>query len=135
MTKDELLEMEAKKYMNSEQCIFFRDMLRTMKSEAVTRIEQNCASMENLDSPSDPADVASIEEERTWLVNAIDRDQRNLPLFEQALERIKDNSFGWCEDTGEPIGLKRLLISPTTKYCIEAQERYEKIDRHQRHPQ
>ncbi|MDQ3204695.1 MAG: TraR/DksA family transcriptional regulator, partial [Pseudomonadota bacterium] len=49
-----------------------------------------------------------------------------------ALGRIKEDSFGWCDDSGEPIGLKRLLISPTTKYCIEAQERHEQIDKHQR---
>jgi DnaK suppressor protein len=73
-----------------------------------------------------------VEEERHWLVNAIERDQRLLPQLEMALGRIAEDTFGWCEDSGEPIGLKRLLISPTTKYCIEAQERHEQIDRHQR---
>ena len=56
--------------------------------------------------PADPADAASVEEERTWLVNAIDRDQRMLPQLEQALERIKEDSFGWCDDSGEPIGVR-----------------------------
>ena len=53
-------------------------------------------------------------------------------IRDRALDRINDESFGWCDDSGEAIGLKRLLISPTTKYCIEAQERHEQIDKHQR---
>ena len=65
-------------------------------------------------------------------MNAIDRDQRMLPASLACTGRIKEDSFGWCDDSGEPIGLKRLLISPTTKYCIEAQERHEQIDKHQR---
>ena len=73
-----------------------------------------------------------LQHELERLGNAIDRDQRMLPQLEQALERIKEDSFGWCDDSGEAIGLKRLLISPTTKYCIEAQERHEQIDKHQR---
>lgn len=110
----------------------FEQLLQDMKVEHHERIEQNRIAIESLDTPADPADAASVEEERTWLVNAIDRDQRMLPQLERALERIKEDSFGWCDDSGEPIGLKRLLISPTTKYCIEAQERHEQIDKHQR---
>jgi DnaK suppressor protein len=103
-----------------------------MKVEIHERIEQSRIAIESLDTPADPADAASVEEERHWLVNVIDRDQRMLPQLEMALTRIAEDTFGWCDDSGEPIGLKRLLISPTTKYCIEAQERHEQIDRHQR---
>jgi DnaK suppressor protein len=132
MTKEKLLAMPADDYMNAEQHAFFEQLLQDMKVEHHERIEQNRIAIESLDTPADPADAASVEEERTWLVNAIDRDQRMLPQLEQALGRIKEDSFGWCDDSGEPIGLKRLLISPTTKYCIEAQERHEQIDKHQR---
>ena len=102
------------------------------KRQTQERIEQSRVTIESLDSPADPADAASVEEERHWLVNAIERDQRLLPQLEMALGRIADDSFGWCDDSGEPIGLKRLLISPTTKYCIEAQERHEQLDKHLR---
>ncbi|AZL74806.1 TraR/DksA C4-type zinc finger protein [Pseudomonas sichuanensis] len=132
MTKEQLLAMSADDYMNADQLVFFTKLLQAMKVETHERIELNRIAIEGLDTPSDPADVASVEEERTWLVNAIDRDQRLLPQLEMALDRIGDDSFGWCDDSGEPIGLKRLLISPTTKYCIEAQERHEQLDRHQR---
>ncbi|ATR83922.1 conjugal transfer protein TraR [Pseudomonas sp. FFUP_PS_473] len=132
MTKEKLLAMPADDYMNAEQLAFFTDLLQSMKIETQERIEQSRVAIESLDSPADPADAASVEEERHWLVNAIERDQRLLPQLEMALGRIADESFGWCDDSGEPIGLKRLLISPTTKYCIEAQERHEQIDKHQR---
>ncbi|CAG8870778.1 RNA polymerase-binding transcription factor DksA [Pseudomonas fluorescens] len=132
MTKEKLLAMPADDYMNAAQLAFFTELLQSMKVETQERIEQSRITIESLDSPADPADAASVEEERHWLVNAIERDQRSLPQLEMALGRIADESFGWCDDSGEPIGLKRLLISPTTKYCIEAQERHEQIDKHQR---
>lgn len=132
MTKEKLLAMPADDYMNAEQQAFFADLLKQMKVETQERIEQSRVTIESLDSPADPADAASVEEERHWLVNAIERDQRLLPQLEMALGRIADDSFGWCDDSGEPIGLKRLLISPTTKYCIEAQERHEQLDKHLR---
>jgi len=132
MTKEKLLAMPADDYMNAEQQAFFSNLLKQMKVETQERIEQSRVTIESLDSPADPADAASVEEERHWLVNAIERDQRLLPQLEMALGRIADDSFGWCDDSGEPIGLKRLLISPTTKYCIEAQERHEQLDKHQR---
>ncbi|RZA11971.1 MAG: TraR/DksA family transcriptional regulator, partial [Proteobacteria bacterium] len=119
-------------YMNAEQLAYFTELLQAMKIETQQRIEQSRVAIESLDTPADPADAASVEEERHWLVNVIERDQRLLPQLEMALGRINDDSFGWCDDSGEPIGLKRLLISPTTKYCIEAQERHEQIDKHQR---
>ncbi len=115
MTKEQLLAMSADDYMNAEQLAYFTALLQAMKVETHERIELSRTAIESLDTPSDPADVASVEEERTWLVNAIDRDQRLLPQLEMALDRITDESFGWCDDSGEPIGLKRLLISPTTK--------------------
>ncbi|MEE1923458.1 TraR/DksA C4-type zinc finger protein [Pseudomonas sp. 148P] len=132
MTKEKLLAMPADDYMNAEQLAFFAALLQSMKVETHERIEASRVTIESLDSPADPADAASVEEERHWLVNAIERDQRLLPQLEMALGRIADDSFGWCDDSGEPIGLKRLLISPTTKYCIEAQERHEQLDKHQR---
>lgn len=132
MTKEKLLAMPADDYMNAEQQAYFTQLLQAMKVETQARIDESRSAIESLDSPADPADAASVEEERHWLVNAIERDQRLLPQLEQALGRIAEDTFGWCEDSGEPIGLKRLLISPTTKYCIEAQERHEQIDRHQR---
>ncbi|WP_213880716.1 TraR/DksA C4-type zinc finger protein [Pseudomonas sp. dw_358] len=132
MTKEKLLAMPADDYMNAEQLAFFADLIKSIRAETHERIEQSRVAIESLDTPADPADAASVEEERHWLVNVIDRDQRLLPQLEMALGRIGDDSFGWCDDSGEPIGLKRLLISPTTKYCIEAQERHEQIDKHQR---
>lgn len=132
MTKEQLLAMSADDYMNAEQHAFFVKLLQSMKVEINERIEKSRQAIEALESPSDPADVASVEEERHWLVNTIERDQRMLPQLEMALDRIAEDTFGWCDDSGEPIGLQRLLISPTTRYCIEAQERHEQVGKHQR---
>jgi hypothetical protein len=82
MTKEKLLAMPADDYMNAEQHAFFEKLLQDMKVEHHERIEQNRIAIESLDTPADPADAASVEEERTWLVNAIDRDQRMLPQLD-----------------------------------------------------
>ena len=58
------------------------------------------------------------------LLHLIDRDRRMLPAFQQSLARIDDGSYGWCDETGEPIGLQRLLLSPTTKQRRELLERH-----------
>jgi hypothetical protein len=83
MTKEKLLAMPADDYMNAEQHAFFEQLLQDMKVETHERIEQNRIAIESLDTPADPADAASVEEERTWLVNAIDRDQRMLPQLDK----------------------------------------------------
>src|SRR5476649_1488517 len=93
MTKDKLLAMPADDYMNAEQHAFFIELLQNMKVEIHERIEQSRISIESLDTPADPADAASVEEERHWLVNVIDRDQRMLPQLEMALSRIADDSW------------------------------------------
>jgi DnaK suppressor protein len=102
MTKDKLLAMPADDYMNAEQHAFFTELLQNMKVETHERIEQNRIAIESLDTPADPADAASVEEERTWLVNAIDRDQRMLPQLEQALERIKEDSSAGATTAARP---------------------------------
>jgi DnaK suppressor protein len=73
MTKEQLLAMSADDYMNADQLAFFTGLLQAMKVETHERIELSRATIESLDTPSDPADVASVEEERHWLVNAIER--------------------------------------------------------------
>ena len=80
MTKEKLLAMPADDYMNAEQQAYFTQLLQAMKVETQARIDESRTAIESLDSPADPADAASVEEERHWLVNAIERDQRLLPL-------------------------------------------------------
>ena len=108
-------------------------LLLAQLEECNDRVESGKARLAELERPIDVADVASIEEERMTLLHLIDRDRRMLPAFQQALARIDDGSYGWCDETGEPIGLQRLLLSPTTALSVEAKQRRELLERHMSH--
>ena len=133
MTRDELLLAPESDYMNEAQLVFFKALLLAQLEECNERVEGGKAHLAELERPIDVADVASIEEERMTLLHMIDRDRRTLPAFQQALARIDDGSYGWCDETGEPIGLQRLLLSPTTALSVEAQQRRELLERHMSH--
>lgn len=133
MTRDELLSAAESDYMNEAQLAFFKALVLAQLEECNDRVESGKARLAELERPIDVADVASIEEERITLLHLIDRDRRMLPAFQQALARIDDGSYGWCDETGEPIGLLRLLVSPTTALSVEAKQRRELLERHMSH--
>lgn len=87
-----------------------------------------CASETN----SDPADVGSAEEQRQWQLRLLEREKKLLDKIDDALELLARGEYGWCRETGEPIGLQRLLLRPTATLCIEAKEREELRERHKR---
>lgn len=93
----------------------------------------NSASLRDLERPSDEADLASREEQRQWQLRLLEREKKLLDKIDEALERLARGDYGWCQETGEPIGLRRLLLRPTATLCIEAKERQEKRERHVRH--
>jgi DnaK suppressor protein len=130
MTRDELLSAPESDYMGEAQLAFFKALLLAQLDACKERVESGKVRLAELERPIDVADVASIEEERMSLLHMIDRDRRMLPAFQQALARIDDGSYGWCDETGEPIGLQRLLLSPTTALSVEAKQRQELLERH-----
>jgi DnaK suppressor protein len=130
ITRDELLSAAESDYMNEAQLAFFKALLLAQLEECKDRGESGRARLAELERPNDVADVASIEEERMTLLNMIDRDRRMHPAFQQALVRIDNGSYGWCDETGEPIGLQRLLLNPTMALSVEAKQRQELIERH-----
>jgi DnaK suppressor protein len=81
------------------------------------------------EAEADPNDRATIEEENAIELRIRDRERKMLPRVEAALQRIEAGAYGFCEETGDPIGLRRLLARPTTAYSIEAQERHESRQR------
>ena len=81
------------------------------------------------EAEADPNDRATIEEENSIELRIRDRERKMLPRVEAALKRIENGTFGFCEETGDPIGLPRLLARPTTVFSIEAQERHESRQR------
>jgi DnaK suppressor protein len=125
LTEVELLKMSEKDYMNAGQLDFFRQKLLTLKDDILKNASETTEHLrENILVP-DPADRATIEEEHALELRTRDRERKLLKKVEQALARIESGDYGWCEETGEPIGLNRLIARPTANLSLEAQERRE----------
>ena len=125
LTEAELLKMSDKDYMNAAQLDFFRQKLLTLKEDILKNASETTEHLrENILVP-DPADRATIEEEHALELRTRDRERKLLKKVEQALGRIESGDYGWCEETGEPIGLNRLIARPTANLSLEAQERRE----------
>ncbi|TLX53001.1 RNA polymerase-binding protein DksA [Stutzerimonas nosocomialis] len=132
MTEAELLAQPAGHYMNDEQQAFFRDLLLAQRSDLQQRISNEFEGLREQEPSSDPADVGSAEEQRQWQLRVLERNKKLLDKIDEALQRLARGEYGWCRETGEPIGLRRLLLRPTAELCIEAKERQEARERHHR---
>src|SRR3989338_2861693 len=105
LTHVELLAQSADDYMNAAQQQFFRALLLSQRGE----------------------------EQRQWQLRLLEREKKLLDKIDEALDRLARGEYGWCRETGEPIGLKRLLLRPTASLCIEDKERQEQREKHLRH--
>ncbi|MGI1188759.1 TraR/DksA family transcriptional regulator [Pseudomonas aeruginosa] len=130
MTPQDILAMPADAYMNEIQREFFRQVLLEKHGAAKDAIEQARDALANLGNAADPADQATIEEDRQKLTRTLDRLQGQVDDIRSALKAIDDGEYGWCESTGEEIGLRRLLAQPTARYSAIAQSLQESISRH-----
>lgn len=130
MTEQELLSLPADDYMGAAQQGFFRDLLLSQRMELQERISGEFQLMREFEPSSDPSDLGTVEEQRQWQLRLLEREKRLLDKIDEALERISRGEYGWCEETGEPIGLRRLLLRPTATLSIEAKERQERKERH-----
>lgn len=125
-----LLSMPEREYMSAAQLDFFRVRLLEQRRDLLTIAETSVSQLRNeTDAVADPADRATQEEEHSLELRVRDRERKLLKKIDAALARIADGSYGYCLETGEPIGLPRLLVRPQAEYCIEAQERHEKRER------
>ena len=131
-TEAELLAQPADDYMNDAQQQFFRELLLAQRAELQVRIDEEFTELRQPDTSSDVADIGAAEEQRQWQLRLLEREKKLLDTIDQALERLARGEYGWCAETGEPIGLKRLLLRPTATLCIEAKERQEQREKHQR---
>lgn len=119
LTKDNLLQAPADEYMNEAQLAFFRQLLEDLRRETMNSIE---AAKQQLASPpemNDEADRASYEEESRLALRIVDRERRLLPKIDAAVKRIASRDYGYCLESGEPIGIPRLLARPTAELCAE----------------
>ncbi|MEI7531244.1 MAG: RNA polymerase-binding protein DksA [Betaproteobacteria bacterium] len=125
ISESALLKMSDKEYMNQAQLEFFRERLQKLKDDLLKNASETTEHLrENVLVP-DPADRATIEEEHALELRTRDRERKLLKKVEQAISRIDSGDYGWCEETGEPIGVSRLLARPTANLSLEAQERRE----------
>ena len=122
---------EKEKYMSAKQKMYFKTRLIEWKNEI---IESNNKSLylnevdQEISSP-DIIDQASSQTEKTVEMRRLNRQRKLLAKIDQAIEKIKNDTYGYCDETGEPIGIKRLIARPIATLSIEAQEKHERNEK------
>jgi DnaK suppressor protein len=125
LTEAELLGMPESDYMNEAQLGFFRIRLQQMEKDLLANADETTEHLRETVIVPDPADRATIEEEHALELRTRDRERKLLKKIQQSLARIDSGDYGYCEETGEPIGVPRLLARPTATLSLEAQQRRE----------
>ena len=115
LTEAEILAMPEDDYMNPAQLAFFRDRLARMRDELLENAASTGANLRENELVADPADRATVEEEHALELRVRDRERKLIKKIEEALGRIDEGEYGWCEETGDPIGIGRLLARPTAR--------------------
>jgi DnaK suppressor protein len=122
----EVIAMPDSEYMNNIQMAFFRLKLVQLKNEVLSNASETTEHLrEDTVVVPDPADRATIEEEHALELRTRDRERKLLKKIEQSIQRIDNGDYGYCDETGEAIGVGRLLARPTASLSLEAQERRE----------
>lgn len=119
LTEAELRNMTDDDYMNDRQLAFFDHLLREMREEVMERERESKAELSNAEHVADPNDRATLEEEHWLDLRLREREALLLRKVNQAIERIGSGEYGWCEETGEAIGIPRLLVRPTATVCAD----------------
>lgn len=121
---------EKEEYMCPKQLEYFRRKLVAWKAELLDEARETMVHLkeENLNEP-DINDRATVESDTAFELRTRDRYRKLIDKIEYALSKIEANDYGYCEETGDPIGIKRLDARPIATLCIEAQERHEKYER------
>ena len=126
LADEEVLAMPDAEYMNEKQLAFFRLKLQKLKEEILNSAGETTEHLrEDTVIVPDPADRATIEEEHALELRTRDRERKLLKKIEQSIARIDAGDYGYCDETGEPIGVPRLLARPTATLSLEAQQRRE----------
>ena len=126
LSEAELLAMPDSEYMKDKQIDFFRARLQALKDDLLSNAGETTEHLrEDTSIVPDPADRATIEEEHALELRTRDRERKLLKKISQSLTRLDSGEYGYCDETGEPIGLARLLARPTATLSLEAQQRRE----------
>ena len=122
---------KKEKFMNAKMKEYFRQILINWKDELLKESFQTLNNLQNDENSTKPdlTDRASDEIDRTFELKTRDRERKLINKIEAALKRIEDGTYGYCEETGEPISLKRLQARPVATLSLEAQENHEKAEK------
>jgi DnaK suppressor protein len=129
LTDEEILKAPEKDYMNEAQLAFFKRKLLELRDQLLQNADDTGEHLRENEITTDPSDRATLEEEYTLELRTRDRERKLLKKVEKSLRMIDDGSYGWCEETGEPIGVPRLIARPTATLSLEAQERRERVQK------
>lgn len=129
LTEQDILNWNGSEddYMNADHLAFFRELLVKLQDELIQRAADTTDYLQDHEAAPDPADRATQEEEYALELRTRDRERKLLSKIQASLRQIDEGEYGFCQDTGEPIGLKRLLARPTATLSVEAQERREQL--------
>jgi len=127
LTEQDILQDSGEEYMTPAHLEFFKQRLLQMKQELIANATATSQHLQEQEATPDPADRATLEEEYALELRTRDRERKLLQKIDQAVARIDNGEYGYCEDTGEPIGLQRLMARPTATLSLEAQERRERM--------
>ena len=122
---------EKEKYMNEKQQAYFKAKLVKWKNEII-KSNNTSLYLSEVDqeiSSRDIIDQASSQTEKTIEMRTLNRQRKLLAKIDQAIKKIKNDTYGYCEETSEPIGIKRLMARPIATFSIEAQEKHEKNEK------
>jgi len=125
LTEEQLLSMPDSDYMNADQLAFFRYQLQQIERELLSNADETTEHLRETVIVPDPADRATIEEEHALELRTRDRERKLLKKVQASLQQIESGEYGFCEETGDPIGIPRLLARPTATLSLEAQQRRE----------
>lgn len=125
LTEEEILKMSDADYMNEAQLAFFKARLQQLERDLLKNADETTEHLRETVLVPDPADRATIEEEHALELRTRDRERKLLKKVQQSIALIDAGDYGWCEETGEPIGIARLLARPTANLSLEAQQRRE----------
>lgn len=125
MTRDDLLKASASDYMSDAQLEYFKEVVIGLKASTEDKIRQTRDVLNSAKSHADVLDEACSEEIRDIMLIRVNRDTHIMHEAEAALERISSGCYGYCQDTGEPLGIERLLANPLARYLTHVQNKLE----------
>lgn len=130
LSEQQILKAPKSDYMNADQLEFFRQSLMDLHRATCVRIQEAKDQLVSAMAFSDPVDQAASEEQSSIALRIVEREQRLLPKIQKSFERIRLGDYGYCLESGEPIGIGRLLARPTAEYCAEVKAMKEMKENH-----